>query len=173
MPDLADGQTVEIQGSARLPYVLKNTGGVYSCTCPAWRNQSVPIEQRSCKHLRQYRGKEAEEQRVGQGPSTTPSTSATVPKIEGASVPLLLAHAWDNDQDLTGWWISEKLDGVRPIGTVNNSCPGKATNFTLPDGSPRVSPTFRWTASCGSIARHSNARLASCADKTVASSGRC
>jgi DNA ligase-1 len=24
-----------------------------------------------------------------------------------------LAHTWDNEQDLTGWWISEKLDGVR------------------------------------------------------------
>ena len=35
MPDLNDGESVEIKGSARLPYVLKNTGGVYSCTCPA------------------------------------------------------------------------------------------------------------------------------------------
>ena len=25
----------------------------------------------------------------------------------------LLAHPWDNDIDLTGWWMSEKLDGVR------------------------------------------------------------
>ena len=66
MPDLADGQTVEIKGSARLPYILKNLGGVYSCTCPAWRNQSAPIDRRTCKHLRQYRGKEAEEQRLGQ-----------------------------------------------------------------------------------------------------------
>jgi hypothetical protein len=44
MPDLQDGQSVEIQGSARLPYILKNIGGVYSCSCPAWRNQSLPIE---------------------------------------------------------------------------------------------------------------------------------
>jgi DNA ligase-1 len=33
MPDLNDGETAEIKGSAKLPYVLKNTGGVYSCTC--------------------------------------------------------------------------------------------------------------------------------------------
>jgi DNA ligase-1 len=52
MPDLQDGESVEIQGSARLPYILKNVGGVYSCTCPAWRNQSVGIERRTCKHLR-------------------------------------------------------------------------------------------------------------------------
>ncbi|MDB5304109.1 MAG: dependent ligase-like protein, partial [Phycisphaerales bacterium] len=41
MPDLEDGQSVEMKGSGAKPYVLKNTGGVYSCTCPAWRNQST------------------------------------------------------------------------------------------------------------------------------------
>ena len=47
MSDLEDGESVEIQGSAKTPYVIKNTGGVYSCTCPAWRNQSLAIEQRT------------------------------------------------------------------------------------------------------------------------------
>ena len=56
MRDLSEGQSVELQGSARLPYVLKNVAGVYSCSCPAWRNQSLPIERRTCKHLRQLRG---------------------------------------------------------------------------------------------------------------------
>ncbi len=27
--------------------------------------------------------------------------------------PLLLAHSWDEETDVAGWWISEKLDGVR------------------------------------------------------------
>lgn len=34
----------------------------------------------------------------------------------GATVtppPVLLAHVWENDVDLKGWWMSEKLDGVR------------------------------------------------------------
>ena len=44
MPDLADGQSALVQGSGRTPYTLKNVGGVYSCSCPAWRNQSLPIE---------------------------------------------------------------------------------------------------------------------------------
>lgn len=61
MPDLNDGETTEIKGSGSKPYVLKNTGGVYSCTCPAWRNQSLPIERRTCKHLRTMRGDAAEE----------------------------------------------------------------------------------------------------------------
>ena len=28
MPDLADGESTEVQGSAKKPYVLNNTGGV-------------------------------------------------------------------------------------------------------------------------------------------------
>ena len=66
MPDLADGESVEMKGSGAKPYILKNVGGVYSCTCPAWRNQSVAIERRTCKHLRKLRGDAAEEARVGQ-----------------------------------------------------------------------------------------------------------
>ena len=108
MPDLKDGETAEVQGSARTPYILKNVGGVYSCSCPAWRNQSLPIERRSCKHLRSYRGEQMERERLG---SLAP---LAVAKTKDATVPkLLLAHPWDNDTDLSGWWMSEKLDGVR------------------------------------------------------------
>ena len=58
--DLEDGESTEVKGSAAKPYVLKNVGGVYSCTCPAWRNQSAAIERRTCKHLRKLRGDAAE-----------------------------------------------------------------------------------------------------------------
>ena len=64
MPELLEGESAELQGSARSPYVLKNVGGVYSCSCPAWRNQSLPIERRTCKHLRTYRGDTAETARL-------------------------------------------------------------------------------------------------------------
>jgi DNA ligase 1 len=60
MADLNDGESVEMKGSGAKPYVLKNLGGVYSCTCPAWRNQSIGIERRTCKHLRRLRGDAAE-----------------------------------------------------------------------------------------------------------------
>ena len=48
MADLNDGESVEVKGSGAKPYVLKNVGGVYSCSCPAWHNQSLPIEWRTC-----------------------------------------------------------------------------------------------------------------------------
>lgn len=109
MPDLRDGESVEMQGSGSKPYVLKNVGGVYSCTCPAWRNQSSGIERRTCKHLRKLRGDAAEEVRIG-GPAPVPVKAA---KEEGKEPPLLLAERWDGATDPTGWWLSEKLDGVR------------------------------------------------------------
>jgi DNA ligase-1 len=109
MPDLADGESTEMQGSGAKPYVLKNTGGIYSCTCPAWRNQSIAIERRTCKHLRKLRGDKAEEDRIGGDLPAAPVKA--VAQSEGP--PILLAQAWDNAADLTDWWMSEKLDGVR------------------------------------------------------------
>lgn len=122
MPDIEDGETVEVQGSAKDPYILRNVGGVYSCSCPAWRNQSTAIERRTCKHLRKYRGDEAETERLGGElsalkPARKPAAAKTS-TVDGEAVAsdvpgLLLAHPWDTLVDLTGWWMSEKLDGVR------------------------------------------------------------
>jgi DNA ligase-1 len=109
MPDLKDGESIEMQGSGSRPYVLKNVGGVYSCSCPAWRNQSVAIERRTCKHLRNLRGDAAEEARVG---GELP-VRASAPREGAEGPPLLLAEAWDGFTPVAGWWISEKLDGVR------------------------------------------------------------
>jgi DNA ligase-1 len=122
MADLADGEVVEVQGSAAKPYELKNTGGVYSCSCPAWRNQSLPIEQRTCKHLRKLRGDAAEQARI----ASAGGGNAAAPKPprpagdgdardgdEESGAPVLLAERWDGVLDPTGFWMSEKLDGVR------------------------------------------------------------
>src|SRR5881394_1924741 len=110
--DLRDGQTTEMQGSGAKPYVLKNMGGVYSCSCPAWRNQSIAIEKRTCKHLKKLRGDAAEIARVG---SAAPPTRKSVERAEAAAkaAPVLLAESWDGVLDPAGWWMSEKLDGVR------------------------------------------------------------
>jgi DNA ligase-1 len=137
MPDLADGQSVEIQGSAARPYLLKNVGGVYSCSCPAWRNQSAPIDRRTCKHVRQYRGEQAEQQRIGQ-----PLPVATKQLVKPAAPQLLLAHAWDNCQDPTGWWLSEKLDGVRAYWDRTQFLSRQGNRFYAPEwflnGLPKI-----------------------------------
>ena len=88
MADLGDGESVEVKGSGARPYVLRNVGGVYSCSCPAWRNQSVPIERRTCKHLRRLRGDEAERARVGEEIPPSPEATAGVDAGEKAGPPL-------------------------------------------------------------------------------------
>src|SRR5262245_33628644 len=114
MADLADGESVEMQGSGAKPYILKNVGGVYSCSCPAWRNQSNAIEKRTCKHLRKLRGDAEEEARIGGAlPQRPVRAKADGTDGEDAGPPLLLAESWDNAADLSDWWMSEKLDGVR------------------------------------------------------------
>ncbi|MBS0263060.1 MAG: DNA ligase [Planctomycetes bacterium] len=142
MADLADGESVEMQGSGRTPYVLKNVGGVFSCSCPAWRNQSVAIERRTCKHLRKLRGDSAETERVGRvDPCVRPSPVA-VEGRESQEPPLLLAHAWENDLDLSGWWMSEKLDGVRAYWDGSRFLSRQGNEFHVPDWFCRGLPHF-------------------------------
>lgn len=147
MPDLKDGESFEMQGSAAKPYELKNTGGVYSCSCPAWRNQSVPIEQRTCKHLRKLRGDAAEEARVlAAGGSLAPARKARPKAAPGAAAeaetpadedeggsPVLLAERWDSCQDPAGWWISEKLDGVRAYWDGQRFLSRQGNPYLAPD----------------------------------------
>jgi DNA ligase-1 len=162
-----DGDTTTCSGSGSKPYVLRNIGDVLDCSCPAWRNQSFPIDVRTCKHLIKVRGVEVERARVGNdhmptkfknagvtaanpagvfiNPNMGPKAMAAVkahlanpPKttpdnplgltpaqqvaaiqhrntIQEATNPLgvLLAKKFMWDWDPTGWWKSEKLDGVR------------------------------------------------------------
>lgn len=129
MPDLQDGESVEMQGSGSKPYVLKNTGGVYSCSCPAWRNQSIAIETRTCKHLRKLRGDAAEEARVG---GALPARPAKAPG-ETDGPPILLAERWDGSADLAGWWMSEKLDGVRAYWTGREFRSRQGNVYHAPD----------------------------------------
>lgn len=109
--DLENGQVYEMQGSGKNPYKIKNVGGVYSCSCPAWLNQSLPSNARTCKHIRKLRGDAAEELRlatVGELKPLKPAGAEDKKKL-----PLLKGKPWNFEQDLTGWWMSEKLDGVR------------------------------------------------------------
>ena len=129
MPDLADGESAQLQGSAARPYIIKNVGGVYSCSCPAWKNQSLPIERRTCKHLRRYRGEAAEASRLGTQPSNAPAAAKSAKAVPG----LLLAQNWSGDVDLADWWLSEKLDGVRAYWNGRRFLSRQGNRFHAPD----------------------------------------
>ncbi|HEY1098520.1 MAG TPA: DNA ligase, partial [Myxococcota bacterium] len=45
--------------------------------------------------------------------TTTTTADGETEEVESEGPPVLLAHKWESDVDLTGWWLSEKLDGVR------------------------------------------------------------
>lgn len=147
MSDLADGESTEVQGSGSAKYLLRNVGGVYSCSCPAWRNQSIRIEKRTCKHLKAYRGEDLELARLAgstvSATATSANTSIAKPSNSAAATaastsdkavpPLLLAHSWDNVQDLTGYWISEKLDGIRAYWNGKTFISRLGNEFYAPD----------------------------------------
>jgi DNA ligase-1 len=105
---------------------------VYSCTCPAWRNQSLAIEKRTCKHLRKLRGDAAETERVGNALPAR-KKEGDDEGDEGQGPPLLLAHVWENDIDLAGWWMSEKLDGVRAYWDGKRFISRLGNEFHVPD----------------------------------------
>jgi DNA ligase len=113
---LDDGDEAEVQGSSST-YTLKRLGDVYSCSCPAWRNQSTTIDKRTCKHLRAYLGDAVETARIGAPMAArgtpAPSAKSSSGGDDGKAPPILLAHKWEAHQDPTGWWMSEKLDGIR------------------------------------------------------------
>eukprot|EP00927_Polykrikos_kofoidii_P060605 TRINITY_DN55543_c0_g1_i1.p1 TRINITY_DN55543_c0_g1~~TRINITY_DN55543_c0_g1_i1.p1 ORF type:complete len:693 (+),score=137.30 TRINITY_DN55543_c0_g1_i1:76-2154(+) len=129
---IAAGESAIVPGSGSASYTLKNCGdGVWSCSCVAWKMQGkLSVELRSCKHLAAFRGAAAEASRVGKGFSSgaahapskggsskrkTPPGAASGAASSDAKTPpdVLLANKWDEKVDPTGWWISEKLDGMR------------------------------------------------------------
>lgn len=65
------GEVVEVPASKpgatyKLQHVQNPQTGadVYSCSCPAWKIQKLPPEQRTCKHLKAYLGEEFEDHRI-------------------------------------------------------------------------------------------------------------
>ena len=194
-----DGDTTEVQGSGAKPYTLKNVGGVLSCSCPAWRNQSAKIDQRTCKHLKKVRGVANEDARI-KGvsapliimvePETIP-VSALRPRMPDLDIVMIeqphaeterflktpivisddLATAYPTDTsmaaqhlangtklrqdekaklygppvklansvydikdfDPTGWWASEKLDGVRAYWNGKNFISRQGNIYQAPE----------------------------------------
>src|SRR3954470_6697744 len=133
MPDLKDGESYCMQRAGSKPYELKNTGGVYSCSCPAWRNQSLAIEKRSCKHLKKLRGEAAELARTGGASPAAPAKTAAQLAAQAQAAPVLLAETWDGLLDPTGWWMSEKLDGLRAYWDGKRLISRLGNEFHAPD----------------------------------------
>ena len=162
--DLADGESVEVMGNHGV-YTVKRTRGVYSCSCPAWRFQSLPIDQRTCKHITSIIGEDADKNRLAASPERERvpvnvkdgTTLQPTRKIEfsageepgageepPASVQFMLAEAWDEKLDPTGYWMSEKLDGVRArwIAGARKFISRQGNEFFAPEWFTKGFPPF-------------------------------
>ena len=92
MQSWTDGEVRYAQGSAAKPYQMKFIGGTYSCSCMAWRNQSKPIDQRTCKHLKKENGDAFEAARIGGAPPPLAVSMSCSVKPVGVDAPQCACH---------------------------------------------------------------------------------
>ena len=155
MPDLKDGESAEVQGSARTPYILKNVGGVYSCTCPAWRNQSVSIERRTCKHLRGLSRRTG-----GTGPAGLSGPGSAEGRQRGRGHRTEAAAGPSVGERYGPDRLVDEREARRRAGLVGRPAVSFAAGQRLScsrTGSSPACPACRSTANCGSTARRSSA----------------
>lgn len=127
---LAPGESTRVVGSSGTTYTVKNVRSGYSCTCPAWRNQSTPLHERRCKHINELLGVAA------------PPPPAKRAKKIGAVPGVLLATKLERDRhDIRGWWVSEKLDGVRACWNGTHLVSRAGNAFDAPDWFTAQLPT--------------------------------
>lgn len=124
--EMKEGDIHKIQGNSG-EYEIRLSGGNYYCTCPAWRNQNLPVDKRTCKHMRQYLGDEFETWR----------TQMKLPKVilpKQNEPEILLANKYDESKhDPTDWWMSEKFDGVRAFWDGTNFISRLGNVYYAPD----------------------------------------
>lgn len=152
-----DGDVSEVNGSGTKPYKLRNIGGVLDCSCPAWRNVGGPIDTRTCKHLIALRGIEVERTRVGDdrmptkfrkgtkapaNPLTPAAPLVAMQPSTDTGLSVLLANKWDPRTDPTGWWLSEKLDGVRAYWDGKQFLSRNGNVFHAPEWFKKGLPDF-------------------------------
>ena len=101
-------ESVTVAGSGNNEYCIKRTGpDSYYCSCPSWRFISAPPVERKCKHIMALLANNGPPQTVIAPRKTTKKRERDDNEFECA-----LAEKWTTE-DPTGYYISEKLDGMR------------------------------------------------------------
>lgn len=60
---------------------------------------------------------------------------------EQQKAPVMLAHRWDGKSDIKGWWMSEKLDGIRGYWTGKEMVSRAGNPFHVPEWYTRNFPS--------------------------------
>src|SRR5262249_19328150 len=82
------------------------------------------------------RGEEAEVARVGSAtppPRKEKAAKEAEDAAKAALAPVLLAESWDGVLDPKGWWMSEKLDGIRAYWTGSQMLSRKGNIIHTPE----------------------------------------
>ena len=111
------GDTISIQGSGANPYIITYkegpNGPYHHCTCPAWKFIKAPIEERRCKHIMTIsQGSSSSSAQKQTKPIETVQQSRKRQKKDESYIEAALAEKWTSE-DPTGYYMSEKLDGMR------------------------------------------------------------
>mmetsp|Transcript_21865 Transcript_21865/g.85686 ORF Transcript_21865/g.85686 Transcript_21865/m.85686 type:complete len:758 (-) Transcript_21865:2367-4640(-) len=127
------GQEIEVQSkTSSSKYRVKRVGNHYYCTCVSWRQQRLAVDARTCKHLKEVLGDAFELARVGAGGFDIQNARNTNEPREVPNV--MLAFKWEPASvDPTGWWMSEKLDGVRAYWNGKRLLSRNGNSFPAPE----------------------------------------
>ncbi|PRP81462.1 ATP dependent DNA ligase-like protein [Planoprotostelium fungivorum] len=125
--DLKDGDSAH-----HMNHRLERHGDVYQCDCEAWKYTPGDWKKKTCKHLISYLGQDHETK----GEETSASEKEGKPgkkKDKKPRPPIILAEKWTLETDPTGYWISEKLDGVRAYWDGQDLISRLGNKFCPPD----------------------------------------
>ncbi|MGR3293099.1 MAG: DNA ligase [Candidatus Scalindua sp.] len=78
-------------------------------------------------------------------PLSTPANPLRPPSHQSSNIqkkaPVMLAHQWDQKIEIKGWWMSEKLDGVRGYWTGDKLISRQGNPFHAPEWFTRDFPS--------------------------------
>jgi len=128
---LNEGDSIEVKGSGKNPYLLRKIGSVVDCNCPAWRNVGGQIDLRVCKHIRANVDRAC---LLPHGHAMYDSKKAKPAAVKkDTAPPCLLAHKYSEyDEPIAGRWMSVKLDGVRAWWTGDRFLSRLGNEFFAP-----------------------------------------
>lgn len=136
LEDLENGLKVFVKGSSSLPYTLKKFNGGYSCSCQGFLMtiRIKGIQATTCRHLKEVRGEEAEAIRCASSAGIVANPSSKNNKNAGIPGKISLAQKWKLSLNPTGYYMSEKLDGMRAYWD--------GTKLWTRSGLPIITPTW-------------------------------
>ena len=128
---------VSVAGSGNRSYEIthkqSDKGKYYHCTCPSWKFISRPIEERQCKHIMALLGTiSLPKQNVSEGCADRLVGCKRKKDDASSCIEVALAEKWTTE-DPTGYYMSEKLDGMRCIwdGSTLRTRTGNIINAPL------------------------------------------